>query len=174
MAIIPPAASKGKKNPYDNLMALLEPKKTADHDWFLSLLDDEGQRAYEEKHMEAVMQMLRIARIRTHKNAVKEAKEEIAKLSSEIEELQLKLNKEPVITDYKDKLTVLQYALVQYTNPDENDIPESIIEAFVEKIVAKKDGFDWYLRFDGDPNDPLHLKTEGRRRQNSSVSTEMI
>ena len=60
---------------------------------------------------------------------------------------------------------------MQYTNPDENDIPESIIEAFVEKIVAKKDGFDWYPRFDGDPNDPLHLKTEGRRRQNSSVST---
>ena len=82
-----------------------------------------------------------------------------------------KQNDEPEIVDYKEKLTVLQYALVQYTNPDENDIPESIIEAFVEKIVAKKDGFDWYLRFDGDPNDPLHLKTEGRRRQNSSVST---
>ena len=100
-----------------------------------------------------------------------ELRAEIRKLSDEIEALEDKQNYEPEIVDYKEKLTVLQYALVQYTNPDENDIPESIIEAFVEKIVAKKDGFDWYLRFDGDPNDPLHLKTEGRRRQNSSVST---
>ncbi len=98
-----------------------------------------------------------------------EVKEEIAKLSAEVEELQLKLNKEPVITDYRDKLTVLQYALEQYTNADENDIPESVIEAFVVKIVAKKDGFDWYLRFDGDPNDPLHMKTEGKKRKNSKV-----
>ena len=100
-----------------------------------------------------------------------ELRAEIRKLSDEIEALEDKQNDEPEIVDYKEKLTVLQYALVQYTNPDENDIPESIIEAFVEKIVVKKDGFDWYLRFDGDPNDPLHLKTEGRRRQNSSVST---
>ena len=99
-----------------------------------------------------------------------EVKEEIAKLTAEIEELQLKLNKEPVITDYKDKLTVLQYALEQYTNADEKDIPESVIEAFVVKIVVRQDGFDWYLRFDGDPNDPLHMKTEGKRRKNSSVS----
>ncbi|MBE7077633.1 MAG: hypothetical protein E7377_02875 [Clostridiales bacterium] len=65
---------------YENLIAVLDPKKSADHDWFLSLLDDEGQRVYEEKHMEAVMQMLRIARIRPHKKAIKELKEEIARL----------------------------------------------------------------------------------------------
>lgn len=65
---------------------------------------------------------------------------------------------------------MLQYALEQYTNADGRDIPESVIEAFVVKIVAKRDGFDWYLRFDGDPNDPLHMKTEGKRRKNSSVS----
>jgi phosphoglycerate-specific signal transduction histidine kinase len=101
-----------------------------------------------------------------------ELRAEIRKLSDEIEALEDKQNDEPEIVDYKEKLTVLQYALVQYTNPDENDIPESIIEAFVEKIVAKKDGFDWYLRFDGDPNDPLHLKTEGKRRKTTSVVSE--
>ena len=42
-------------------------------------------------------------------------------------------------------------------------------KAFVEKIVASKDGYDWYLRFDGDPNDPLHLKTEGKRRKNTTI-----
>ncbi|MBQ8504241.1 MAG: recombinase family protein [Clostridia bacterium] len=100
-----------------------------------------------------------------------EIKADISRLNTEIEELEAKLNKEPAIVDYKDKLTVLQYALEQYTNADDDDIPESVIEAFVVKIVAKKDGFDWYLRFDGDPNDPLHLKTEGKRRKNSSVLT---
>ena len=65
---------------------------------------------------------------------------------------------------------MLQYALEQYTNADDRDIPESVIEAFVVKIFAKRNGFDWYLRFDGDPNDPLHMKTEGKRRKNSSVS----
>lgn len=99
-----------------------------------------------------------------------EIKSEITKLNAEIEELEAKQNKEPEIVDYKDKLTVLQYALEQYTNADENDIPESVIEAFVEKIVVSQDGFDWYLRFDGDPNDPLRLKAEGKKRKNSSVT----
>lgn len=100
-----------------------------------------------------------------------EIKAEITRLNAEIEELEAKQNKEPEIVDYKDKLTVLQYALEQYTNADENDIPESVIEAFVEKIVVSPEGFDWYLRFDGDPNDPLRLKTEGKKRKNSSVTT---
>ncbi len=48
-------------------------------------------------------------------------------------------------------------------------IKESDFEAFVEKIVVSKDGFDWYLRFDGDPNDPLHLKTVGKRRNKTEI-----
>ena len=100
-----------------------------------------------------------------------ETKADIAKLIAEIQELEVKMDKEPVIEDYTEKLTVLRYALEQYTNGDDNDIPENVIEAFVEKIVASKDGFEWYLRFDGDPNDPLRLKTEGKRRKSSTVST---
>ena len=71
------------KIPFDKLTALIEPHKEADHDWFLSLLDDEKQKAYEDEHMQAVMQMLRIARIHAHKNAIKEAKAEIARLDKE-------------------------------------------------------------------------------------------
>ena len=51
----------------------------------------------------------------------------------------------------------------------DGDIPNSVVEAFVEKIVVSKDGYDWYLRFDGDPGDPLHLKTEGKRRKNTAI-----
>ena len=72
-----------EKIPYEKLQMLLNPQKSGDHDWFLSLLDDEKQRAYEEEHMEAVMQMLRIARIRPHKNAIREARAEIARMEKE-------------------------------------------------------------------------------------------
>ena len=72
-----------KKIPYEQLTALLETKKAGDHDWFLSLLDDEKQRVYEEEHLEAVMLMLRLARIRPHKNAIKEAKAEIERIEKE-------------------------------------------------------------------------------------------
>lgn len=93
------------------------------------------------------------------------------KLKAEIAELSLKAQKETEVTDYSEKLTVLRYALEQYTNFNENeDIPECVIEAFVEKIVVSKDGFDWYLRFDGDPNDPLHCKTTGKRRSTTQIS----
>ncbi len=72
-----------EKISYEKLMALIDPKKAGDHDWFLSLLDEDKQRAYEDEHMEAVMQMLRIVRIRPHKNAIREAKAEIARLERE-------------------------------------------------------------------------------------------
>ncbi len=71
------------KIPFDNLIELLNPKKAGDKDWFLSLLDDEKQRTYEETHVEAVMQMLRIVRIRTHKKAIQAAKAEIAQIEKE-------------------------------------------------------------------------------------------
>ena len=74
-----------KINSYKALLALLDSKKIADHDWFLALLDDEKQRQYEEEHMEAVMQMLRIVRIRPHKNVIRQAEEEIARLENEEE-----------------------------------------------------------------------------------------
>lgn len=71
------------KFPYEKLIALLDSKKAGDHDWFLSLLDEVAQKTYEEEHLDAVMQMLRIARIRPHKNAIKAAKEEIERLERE-------------------------------------------------------------------------------------------
>ncbi len=68
---------------YENCIALLDTKKAGDHAWFLSLLDEEGQRIYEEEHLSAVMQMLKALRIRPHKRAILEAKDEIARLEKE-------------------------------------------------------------------------------------------
>lgn len=71
------------KNAYEQWIALIDTKKSGDHDWFLSLLDDEAQRLYEDAHMDAVMRMLRITRIRPHKIAIKAAQAEIARLERE-------------------------------------------------------------------------------------------
>ncbi len=71
------------KRSFNNLIALLDPHKSGDKAWFLSLLEEEKQKSYEDKRMEAVMQMLRIARIRPHKNAIKQAKAEILALEQE-------------------------------------------------------------------------------------------
>ena len=99
-----------------------------------------------------------------------EAEQKHMELQNKIAELEAEQNKTAPVIDYKEKLEVLRYALEQYTDFDaDGDIPDSVVEAFVEKIVVSKDGYDWYLRFDGDPNDPLHLKTEGKRRKNTAI-----
>ena len=93
----------------------------------------------------------------------------IQQLQKEIETLTAEAAPKEVV-DYTEKLTVLQYALEQYTNWDEGqDVPESVIEAFVAKIVVSKDGFDWYLRFDGDPDNPLHCQLQGKRKQTTKI-----
>ncbi len=72
-----------EKRSYENCIALLQTKKPGDHAWFLSLLDDDRQRVYEERHLQAVMLLLKALRIRPHKRAIEEAKEEIVKLEKE-------------------------------------------------------------------------------------------
>ena len=98
-----------------------------------------------------------------------EIKPKIQRLQEEIENLSVE--REPKeVKDYREKLTILQYALEQYTRPEEGqDVPESVIEAFVVKIVVSKEGFDWYLRFDGNPDEPLHCKLSGKRRNNTKI-----
>ena len=107
----------------------------------------------------------------TFKQKKAKVETDILRLESEILEIEAAqcTAAEPV-TDYKEKLEVLRYALEQYTSPDQEDVPPSVIEAFVEKIVVSKDGYDWYLRFSGDPNDPLHCTTEGKRKSNTKIT----
>lgn len=102
------------------------------------------------------------------KRKIAELETTILKLQAEITELDV-VKPETEIVDYFEKLTVLQYALEQYTNWDDKDVPESVIEAFVVKIVASKDGFDWYLRFNGNPDDPLHCTVEGKRKSTTKI-----
>ena len=94
----------------------------------------------------------------------------IKQLQDEIETLTA-ASKPKEVVDYTEKLTVLQYALEQYTNIDEGqDVPESVIEAFVVKIVVSQDSFDWYLRFDGDPDQPLRCSLKGKRKTTTKIT----
>lgn len=98
-----------------------------------------------------------------------EVEPKIQRLREEIEKLTVESAPKEVV-DYTEKLTVLQYALEQYTNLNEGEnVPDSVVEAFVTKIVASKDGFDWYLRFDGDPDKPLHCQLQGKRKQTTRI-----
>ena len=103
------------------------------------------------------------------KRKASEVEASMRQLQDEITNLEHRA-KPKSITNYREKLTVLQYALEQYTHYEEGeDVPESVIEAFVVKIVASPEGFDWYLRFDGDPDKPLHCQIEGKRKQTTKI-----
>ena len=36
-------------------------------------------------------------------------------------------------------------------------------------LLVSKDGFDWYLRFDGDPDKPLHCQLQGKRKSSTKI-----
>lgn len=95
----------------------------------------------------------------------------IQQLQAEIEKLSAPTELAEKVPNYEEKLTFLHYALEKYTNPTEGeDVPPHVVEAFVTKIVAGKDGFDWYLRFNGDPDKPLRCKLEGKRKTTTKIS----
>lgn len=74
-----------------------------------------------------------------------EIEDRVAKLTEEIKGLQ----PEKELTsneDYSVKLLELRERLKEYTGFDYSVIPESIVEAFIERIWVSKDEFRWYLR----------------------------
>ena len=76
---------------------------------------------------------------------------------------------EETVSDYEDKITFLKYALEQYNHFDEDrEIPDSVLEAFVEKIVIFEDHFEWYLRF-GNHDGPTRCGVNGKLNENPTV-----
>ena len=63
----------------------------------------------------------------------------------------------------------MKFALEQYNHFDEDrEIPDSVLEAFVEKIVIFEDHFEWYLRFSG-PDGPTKCGVNGKANENPTV-----
>ena len=69
-----------EKFTYEDLLKILDSHKNTDKEWFLSLLDDGKQNQFEEQHIKAVMQMMRLIRIRPHKRKIAEAEQKIAEI----------------------------------------------------------------------------------------------
>ena len=90
-----------------------------------------------------------------------EIEDRVAKLTEEIKGLQPE-KEQTSNEDFSVKLLELRERLKEYTGFDYSVIPESIVEAFIERIWVSKDEFRWYLRTgnnaDGefDPDD--HIK----------------
>ena len=70
---------------YQQLITMIRTQKTGDKAWFLSLLDDDAQKIYEEEHIQAVMQMLRHVRIRPYKKKIQAALEDVKQLEADSE-----------------------------------------------------------------------------------------
>lgn len=101
-----------------------------------------------------------------------EIQNKLSKLREEI--LTLKPEEESVSEDeatHEEKITLLKYYMNKSITPQQDeDIPEDVIRAFVEKIIVHEDGFDWYMRFDPDKS-PETLNIEGRNRKSAKVSS---
>ena len=61
-----------------------------------------------------------------------------------------------------ERLKALKNALLKYADfTTEDDVPDKIVDAFVEKVVVSKDGFDWYMRYS--PENAISCNVEGRK-----------
>ena len=100
---------------------------------------------------------------------VKEAEERIKEIEAKIEALTPK--NVPSTTDYSNKLGQLCDLLDRYVDFEVGkDINESIIEAFIKKIVVYPDHYEWYLRITDDDNEPLKSEISGNKRSGYNVS----
>lgn len=103
----------------------------------------------------------------TFNNKRNDAEAQIFTLKRQIKELSpYESDEEYDEPDYEEKITILKYALHKYLDFEgEEDIPENVVEAFVEKIMVYEDCLDWYLRFDN--GEPKHCKVTGKRRNDA-------
>lgn len=93
------------------------------------------------------------------------------KINDEIEKLQIEINEllppsqnEEIDKNYEHKINVLRFFMDQAVDFDNIEIiPDSIIEAFVEKIIVSENKCSWYLRFGLDPDNPTELSVSGKK-----------
>lgn len=72
-----------EKTQLERYNAILDPKKKADHAFFLSLLNAEEQKEYEDEHMSALLWRLKTRYVGAWQKKVKKAREEIAAIQQE-------------------------------------------------------------------------------------------
>ena len=75
----------------------------------------------------------------------KEIELQLSKLENEIVLLK-PVDIKQTTEDYTEKLALLRKQLKKYTGFEYSIIPESVVEAFIERIWVSKDEYRWYLR----------------------------
>lgn len=68
-------------NSFEKVKELLDPKKKTDKQFFLDLLDNDKQQAYEKDHLAALLVMLKIRYLADYRKKIKKAKEVIADIN---------------------------------------------------------------------------------------------
>ena len=116
-----------KKYSYEELLNILDSHKNTDKEWFLSLINDEEQNRFEEQRVEAVMQMMRLVRIRPHKRKIIEAQEKIAQIDK---------NRNPSAAD------VVKMRLLSAEIASETEKMEEYRSYFEEPYFARMDLID--------------------------------
>ncbi len=119
-----------------------------------------------EKRIDGYLDMCADGEISKEKFLTKKAQAE-----SEIKALEEKLEKltpddtatvEMPSESIAERLKALKNALLKYADfTTEDDVPDKIVDAFVEKVVVSKDGFDWYMRYS--PENAISCNVEGRK-----------
>ena len=85
--------------------------------------------------------------------------------------LTLQPKEEPKVErDYAADLARLRVEMESYTNfENETVIPDSILEAFIERIVVYKDSFDWYLRINRNSDNTTSKEYESEFEEAGSI-----
>lgn len=108
------------------------------------------------------------------KSKQEDIQRQIETLQAELEELDVDVPEDSGCDiSATERLALLRRALEQLVDFDayaDDEIPEQVVDAFVTKIVASKDSFEWYLRFSAD-DPPVELQVEGKRQNDALVSS---
>lgn len=98
------------------------------------------------------------------------AEERIAFLKSEISSSDSSEETPDLEAEYINNISTINEILNRMLNlNDEEHVSQAVIDAFVEKIVAREGGFDWYLKFN--PDDPKNKVNVVGNHSNKAIVT---
>ena len=98
---------------------------------------------------------------------------DIDKLQNEITELLPSPKAEEDDPLYEDKLALIKHCIEQMADFENIDrISDSVIKAFVKKIVVHENSIDWYLRFGSNPDKPKSVNVKGKKGSAKVVETQ--
>ncbi|MCR5324193.1 MAG: recombinase family protein [Lachnospiraceae bacterium] len=84
-------------------------------------------------------------------------------LTARMEELNVV--SEENVEEIENTITVLKYILEQKCNFDTYNIPDEVIDAFVEEVIVYKDRFEWHLRIIDNSRESVICSVQGRDKK---------